>query len=187
MSTHSENILYLHGLGSNGASSTAAALRTAGLRVLSPDYSPQNYTASIAWLQDYVDLKGISLLVGTSMGGYYALKLSELTGLRAVAVNACFEPARLLAEYLSNPAPDYDSGGTIVFTQDLLDAFEPLHSENIPAPVIIIGEQDDTIPAAWQKDFCKKQDWPWLMTGWGHRVGDAKRLADVIRSHLTRC
>lgn len=58
----------------------------------------------------------------------------------------------------------YGTGEEIYFTLDMLQAFAPLHREKIAAPLIIIGERDETIPAAWQKDFCIQQAWRWLST-----------------------
>ena len=79
------------------------------------DYAPQNYTASISLLTELIKEQQPALLAGTSMGGYYALKLAELTGIPCLAVNACFEPALSLSKYLQQPAEDYANGGFISF------------------------------------------------------------------------
>lgn len=175
-------VLYLHGLGSSGASSTVEGLRSLGLEVVAPDYRPQYFDESVAQLRDLVAASGVELLAGTSMGGYYALTLAALTGLPVVAVNPCFEPDKHLAKYLTTPAEDFVTGEPIVFTGEMLAAFQPLDGARITDPVIVVGEQDDLIPASYQKQFCAQQGWRWLSTDWGHRVGDKEKLAEILRS-----
>lgn len=177
-----DRVLYLHGLGSSGASSTVEGLRSLGLEVVAPDYRPQYFDESVAQLSELVATSGVELLAGTSMGGYYALVLSALTGLPVVAVNPCFEPGKHLAKYLTEPAEDFVSGEPICFTEAMLAAFQGLDSAAVPQPVIVVGEQDDLIPASYQKQFCTQRGWGWLSTDWGHRVGDKAQLAEILRT-----
>ncbi|WP_271273166.1 YqiA/YcfP family alpha/beta fold hydrolase [Aliamphritea hakodatensis] len=177
-------VFYLHGLGSGGQASTALALRNAGLNITAPDYAPQDYTASIALLTQLITKQQPALLAGTSMGGYYALKLAELTGIPCLAVNACFEPALSLSKYLQQPAEDYANGGVIHFTPAMLNAFTPLNSAVRPAG-IVIGRRDESIPADYQQAFCEQMGWHYQFQDWGHRVEDAQWLATEIRKALT--
>ncbi len=48
-------ILYLHGLGSSGQSSTVQGLQAAGLEVVAPDYKPQHFTESLQQLAAQVE------------------------------------------------------------------------------------------------------------------------------------
>ncbi|MBN3563830.1 YqiA/YcfP family alpha/beta fold hydrolase [Aliamphritea spongicola] len=173
-------VIYLHGLGSSGQASTALALRDAGLDITAPDYAPQDYTASISLLTELITEQQPALLAGTSMGGYYALKLAELTGIPCLAVNACFEPALSLSKYLQQPAEDYASGGLIHFTPPMLHAFPPLSAAVQPAS-IIIGRRDESIPADYQQAFCEQMGWHYQFQDWGHRVEDGHWLASEIR------
>ncbi|GGI78027.1 YqiA/YcfP family alpha/beta fold hydrolase [Shewanella gelidii] len=174
--------LYLHGLGSGGQSSTVTGLKQAGLEVTSVDYQPEFYSQSIQALTDLIMQQPITGVLGTSMGGYYALKLSELTGLRAVAVNVCFEPAKHLQKYLHQPAMNYVTQQPIRIDQAMLDDFAPINPALTPLPTIVIGEQDDLIPAAYQKQFCQNSQWPFITTDWGHRVSNKAKFAEIIRS-----
>lgn len=78
--------LYLHGLGSNGLTNTAKGLRSLGVDVLSPSYTPHAYENALAMLKREISIFSPDLLIGTSMGGYFALKLAEESGLPVVAV-----------------------------------------------------------------------------------------------------
>ncbi len=177
------NVIYLHGLGSSGQASTAISLQKAGLNIIAPDYAPQDYQGSISELTQIIAEQQPALLAGTSMGGYYALKLAELTGLPCLAVNACFEPALSLSKYLQQPAEDYAHGGFIHFEPSMLHAFTPLCASVQPAG-IIIGRRDESIPADYQQAFCEQMGWTFQLRDWGHRVEDSPWLAEKIRRIL---
>ncbi|WP_261843842.1 YqiA/YcfP family alpha/beta fold hydrolase [Aliamphritea ceti] len=176
-------VIYLHGLGSSGQASTAVSLRKAGLNIVAPDYAPQQYQDSIRQLLQLISQQQPALLVGTSMGGYYALKLTELTGLPCLAINACYEPALSLSKYLQQPAEDYANGGLIYFTPPMLHAFTPL-SPAVKPKGIIIGKRDESIPAEYQQAFCQQMGWNWQLKDWGHRVEDSQWLAEEIKRLL---
>lgn len=176
-------IIYLHGLGSNGQSSTSRGLTELGFTVISPDYRPQFFSESIKQLSELVENNHPSLIAGTSMGGYYALKLFERFTLPTIAINPCFDPATLLKKYLEQPAHDYVTDTPIPFNHAMLDAFKPISSTNGPQPdalEIVIGMNDDVIPAALQQQFCKQQGWNWSEVDWGHRVDDVGLLGEMI-------
>lgn len=172
--------MYLHGLGSNGESSTAKALQQAGVNILAPSYAPQSFDESVRDLADALKTNGINQLIGTSMGGYYALKLSEITGIPAIVINACYEPQRHLRKYIGQSAVNYATGEPIPFYEETIDAFEPLDCERINTPVIFIGENDDVLLPEGQKAFCTAAGWHWISVPWGHRVQDP----NVIVEHL---
>lgn len=164
--------MYLHGLGSDGESSTAKALKQAGIDITAPTYAPQSFRESLEKLPEIVRNSGIDQLIGTSMGGYYALKLSEMTGVPAMVINACYEPHRHLQKYLGQSAMNYATGEPIPFDREMIDTFEPLKTGQIPSPVILVGERDDVLLPDDQKAFCTAQGWDWISVDWGHRVED---------------
>lgn len=176
-------IIYLHGLGSNGQSSTARGLSELGFDLISPNYRPQFCNESLKQLIQLVECNQPTLIAGTSMGGYYALKLFERFALPTIAINPCFEPTLLLAKYLDQPAHDYVTDTPIPFDQAMLDAFEPIASTNGQHPdtlQIVIGMNDDVIPATQQQQFCILQGWSWSEVDWGHRVDDVGLLGEMI-------
>ena len=178
-------IIYLHGLGSNGQSSTACGLSELGFDVISPDYRPQFFSESLEQLIQLVEHSQPTLIAGTSMGGYYALKLFELFALPTIAINPCFDPATLLQKYLEQPAHDFITDAPIPFDQAMLDAFESIASTHGQQPddlEIVIGMNDDVIPAKLQQRFCKQQGWNWSEVDWGHRVDDVGLLGEMINS-----
>jgi predicted esterase YcpF (UPF0227 family) len=174
-------ILYLHGLGSNGQSSTVKGLNAEGLEIIAPDYKPHQFDESLALLRDIISTSNISFLAGTSMGAYYALRLHMETGLPVCAVNPCFEPDVYLRKYLNEPAIDYANDGLIEITTELLSQFETLTLINSEKLTIIIGQNDDVIPTEYQESYCTARQIPWLNTDWGHRIVDPHFLAEIIK------
>lgn len=177
-------ILYLHGLGSSGQANTALGLKAAGLNLHAPSYAPEDYPAAMAQLQAVLAEQSVEMIVGTSMGGYYALRLAEQYPLPVIAINPCFEPSQLLRPCLNEAPWDYARERPIPFTQTMLDAFVPLQPKRLPDPVIIIGDHDEVIPTRYQQQYCTEAGWSWQATDWGHRVGDTDWLAALIRRQL---
>jgi predicted esterase YcpF (UPF0227 family) len=105
------SILYIHGLNSSPASSKARQLSAAmgdmglqaRLRIPSLHHHPRR---AIAQLEALIDELERPVLVGSSLGGYYATYLAERYGLKALLINPAVRPHALFDGYLglqSNP------------------------------------------------------------------------------------
>ena len=94
-------ILYLHGFGSCGEGNKSKALRAyfGEEEVLSPDlaYAPQDVIRSIDKL---ITEEQVTLLVGSSLGGFYATYLAEKFLLPAVLINPSVTPWQTLAKHV---------------------------------------------------------------------------------------
>lgn len=91
-----KKIIYFHGFSSAGSTGTATNLRNylyeKDVRILSPDI-PTSPKEAVEFLRNYVAQEQPDLIIGTSMGGFYA----ELqTGYKRILVNPSFHMARLL-------------------------------------------------------------------------------------------
>lgn len=177
-------ILYLHGLGSSSRSTTAVALSNFGVSLLAPDYAPQHYQRSITQLCAVIEAQQPGYVIGTSMGGYYALKLFERFSLPTLVVNPCYNPAGLLQPYLAKPAWDYAAERPIHFSVEMLQAFEevllPQDSAILARLRVISGRKDDLIAIEGQRRFCRQHGIQQFETNWGHRVEDAAVLLQQL-------
>ncbi|MAZ56775.1 hypothetical protein CL653_03215 [bacterium] len=181
-------ILYLHGLGSSGESSTVQNLRTSLNHVfldgelVAPTYSPQD---AGAWRRFYATADEYDVIVGTSMGGYHALRLAE-AGVAApvLVVNAAFDPASMLSKYLNQPLPDY-TGSSVptVMSKEMVNQFKkPNLIKHNHVPIVwVIGSRDDVIDPQEQLAFAQSIGCEVVETNWGHRVEDSKFLVKQIR------
>lgn len=91
-----KKIIYFHGFSSAGSTGTATNLRNylyeKDVRILSPDI-PTSPKEAVEFLKNYVAQEQPDLIIGTSMGGFYA----ELqTGYKRILVNPSFHMAKLL-------------------------------------------------------------------------------------------
>ena len=89
-------VLYLHGLGSDGSSRTARMLKAAlgEGRVVAPDFDMSDPEGALRQAKEEIAADpSISLVVGTSMGGFVALCLQQIP---RIAVNPCTRPSAIL-------------------------------------------------------------------------------------------
>ena len=94
-------ILYIHGFASCGDSTKTRLLRAhfGDEELLAPDL-PVEPDAAMALLEHLVADNDVSLLIGSSLGGFYATALSHKSGLPAVLINPSCHPYRTLAPYV---------------------------------------------------------------------------------------
>ena len=119
--------LFIHGLASSGAYKMASSLRILlkPCEVISPDV-PIEPGEALALLRRICDIENPDLVIGLSLGGFWAQKLR---GCRKILVNPDFHVSRLLRtmtgerEYLS---PRADGARTFTITDEICDAYEEL-------------------------------------------------------------
>lgn len=91
-----KKILYIHGFGSAGSTGTATIMRNLlyekDVRVISPDV-PTSPAEALPFLKSFAEQEQPDLIIGTSMGGFYA---EQLRGYKRILVNPSFHMARLL-------------------------------------------------------------------------------------------
>ena len=73
-----KTITYLHGFGSSGQSGTVSHLRNLmpEYNVLAPDI-PVNPAEALPFLKNYCETNHPDLIIGTSMGGMYAMQMHD--------------------------------------------------------------------------------------------------------------
>jgi predicted esterase YcpF (UPF0227 family) len=129
------HILYLHGLNSSPASLKAQQLTCLmqqlgwqdQLHVPALHHHPRQALQQLQALLAELDRP---VLVGSSLGGYYATHLAERHGLRALLINPAVNPHRLFQGALG-PQTNYYSGETWELTEDHVAALAELE---VPAP-----------------------------------------------------
>lgn len=94
-------ILYLHGFGSCGEGNKSLELKKyfGEENVLSPDLYPSPLDA-ISMIEGLLKSEKIDLLIGSSLGGFYATYLAEKYKKKAVLLNPSTQPWKTLAPYV---------------------------------------------------------------------------------------
>ncbi len=135
MPSASPSILYIHGLNSSPASFKASQLQRAmarlglaeQLRVPALHHHPRQ---AVDQLEALIAELGRPVLVGSSLGGYYATGLAERHGLRALLINPAVRPHLLFDAYLG-PQQNYYSDETWELTAGHIAALAELE---VPPP-----------------------------------------------------
>jgi uncharacterized protein len=130
-----QSILYIHGLNSSPASLKASQLSRAmaqlglaeQLRVPALHHHPRQ---ALAQLEVLIAELGRPVLVGSSLGGYYATFLAERHGLPGLLINPAVRPHLRFDGYLG-PQKNYYSDETWELTADHVSALAEL---DVPAP-----------------------------------------------------
>jgi len=94
-------ILYIHGFASCGDSTKTRLLKEyfGTSEIISPDL-PVEPDEALAFLRGLIASNPVTLLVGSSLGGFYATKLSGEFGLDAVLINPSVHPYRTLSSFV---------------------------------------------------------------------------------------
>lgn len=94
------NILYLHGFASSGNSGTAKEIQEClpNCKVISPDL-PIHPSEALELINKIVDEQKIDLVIGTSMGGYFAAQISDRM---KILVNPSFHVSRMMKNRLGD-------------------------------------------------------------------------------------
>jgi predicted esterase YcpF (UPF0227 family) len=128
-------LLYIHGLNSSALSKKATQLTalmqrlglSEQLRVPELHHHPRQ---AIAQLESAISELGRPLLVGSSLGGYYATHLADRHGLKAVLINPAVNPHQLFDGFLGTQTNLY-SGESWELTHDHVAALAELE---VPPP-----------------------------------------------------
>lgn len=147
-------VLFIHGLASSGAYKMASSLRILlkGSEVIAPDV-PIDPREAMALLEGICRDERLDLIVGLSLGGFWAQKLR---GYRKILVNPDFHISRLLRtmtgerEYLS---PRRDGALTFTVTDALCDEyarlesveFDGLASEEVALTTGMFADRDEMV------------------------------------------
>lgn len=132
MASHTPTFLYLHGFNSSPASQKASQLVRAcqrlgiaeRLRVPALHHHPRQ---AIAQCERAIAELGAPLLIGSSLGGYYATYLAERHGLKAVLVNPAVQPHLRFDGHLG-PQRNLYSGETWQLTLEHIQALAALEA-----------------------------------------------------------
>ncbi len=128
----SGSILYIHGFNSAPSSKKATQLvavmqqlgKNEQLRVPALHHHPRE---AIAQLERAIAELGAPLLVGSSLGGYYATYLAERHGLKALLINPAVNPHQMFDGYLGSQQNLY-TGETWELTVDHVHALAELET-----------------------------------------------------------
>ncbi|QWD61677.1 YqiA/YcfP family alpha/beta fold hydrolase [Polynucleobacter sp. MWH-UH25E] len=154
-------LVYLHGFRSSPRSSKAM-MTGEGIKSISNSenpiewYCPQLLASpkeSMAMVEDYIKRSGADqmVVVGSSLGGFYANYLAEKYGCKAIVLNPAVRAARELAPHVGMMTA-YDSDEPFDFRPEYIDELRALQVEKIsnPSRYFLIAAKGDEL-LDWQE------------------------------------
>ncbi|MDE5869691.1 MAG: hypothetical protein K2H18_05615 [Muribaculaceae bacterium] len=146
MDRNKTKIVYLHGLGSSGSSTTAQRLRRSlpKQEVISPDIPVQPELAIQALKRLSTFLGPNDIIIGTSLGGLYA---QLFRGWRRILINPSFHTSRHLEEKVGTRQPFHnpreDGAKDYEVTEKLVKKFKAMEAKQFDPKYGIIGKRRD--------------------------------------------
>lgn len=149
-----KTILYAHGFKSSSRSRKANQLREyvqdhgIAVNFIAPDL---NFKPDMALAQLRLACEGIAAddltIIGSSLGGFYAIVMAEKLGCRAVLLNPSIRPFDTLRQYLGVQANIY-TGEKFEFNSSHIAQLEALFVPRISTPsryFLIVGTGDEVL------------------------------------------
>ncbi len=138
-------ILYIHGFASCGNSNKTKLLRENFNGVLCPDV-PVDPDEAIAFLQKLIIANNVDLIIGSSLGGFYAAYFAEKFEIKTVLLNPSTQPFLTLAPYVGENT-FFCSGETFEWKKEHITKLwsYAIAKNSIKAPVLVIVQKGDEV------------------------------------------
>lgn len=163
-------MIYIHGFNSGPNTSTA--------KLLGPNTKCASYKSDKSFFENFESLKkqinSEEILVGTSLGGFYAAML----GIKSILVNPCTFPEKVLVPgYYSNYNNVLEK--KFYLSQEVINTYKgTIFPAGVPR-LIIIGLNDTLIDPQENIDFWSKRGR--VITGnFGHRIKSFEPFKDEM-------
>lgn len=141
-------MLYIHGFASCGDSNKTRILKEhfGKDEVLAPDI-PVDPDEAMAFLRTLIEQGNVKMIVGSSLGGYYAAYLSSLYDTVMVLINPSTRPYETLAAFVGSNRRWCD-GSPFVWKPSYLDALKKYEISEVkksPGGVVLLQSGDEVL------------------------------------------
>ena len=177
-------ILYIHGFASCGDSNKTRLLKTHFKDILSPDV-PVDPDEAISFLQKMIVDNEVSLIIGSSLGGYYAAYLAEKFQIKTVLLNPSTQPFLTLAPYVGTNE-FFCSGESFEWTRAHIHKLMPyaISKNSIKVPVLVLLQKGDEV-LDYTKAEAVYEDYQLIVQeGGNHRFENLDEYIEVISDFI---
>jgi predicted esterase YcpF (UPF0227 family) len=125
-------------------------------------------------------------VIGSSLGGFYATRLSALTGCRAVLLNPAVDPARDLARHIGEHTAWHDPQERFFFRPEYVQELRALAVGALPEParVLLVAATGDEV-LDWREMVARYPGSPQrIVPGSDHALSDFAAHLDAVLAHL---
>ena len=162
-----KKIIYLHGYGSSNKSIKSIELKQY-FDVLCPNI-PIKYDEAFKFLTIYLKDKTDYILVGTSLGGYWAGVMSELFHIPAVLINPSCDPQSTLINYKNENLDEIE-----------LSKYKSLSLTNAIPRIVLLAKDDNIIDYKIAETRLSPISDVKLFDTGGHRFNDINKISFYI-------
>ncbi|WP_250656617.1 YqiA/YcfP family alpha/beta fold hydrolase [Alkalimarinus coralli] len=186
-------LVYLHGFNSSPESYKAQVLRAyletsdyqCNYLIPRLSYSPAQVACSLSELIEQQLMLGPVALIGSSLGGYYAIYFAEKYGLKAALINPAVKPYTLLTDYLGENKNLY-SHERYTLTEGHMNELLAMDVETLSHPerlFLLTQTADQTLN--YREAVLKLKGSPsWIESGGTHEFSAFTRVIPAIMSFL---
>lgn len=180
-------IVYLHGFLSSPQSAKGREMRRianqAGLSFWAPDLTLGPNAAVETILKGLEDKDSDSyVLVGSSLGGFYAAAVSGMTGARAVLLNPATQPWTIASRYQGEQSLMDGSGRKIVVLRQFgaeLEALDKWIRNDASDMLVVLTRGDEVLDYRLARDRFTEATMVILPAG-DHTISDFPRISDMV-------
>lgn len=175
-------IMYVHGFGSSfdPQSDKIVTLSQLG-EVVGMSYDYTAHPADTAsHLVDFALEQMPDVIVGTSLGGWYAAEVGALTGIPVVLINPAVTPSKTLRKYLGTNEDWY--GNIYTLTEGVVDAYSAINLN--ACALVAVDKDDEVISAAATASVLEGTYNVVAFNGGSHRFDHMAELLPMITKHV---
>ena len=187
------HLLYLHGFRSSPQSAKARQMQD-WVQTQRPDVHwwcpqlPPSPREAMAMVEKSIATWPCEsmVVVGSSLGGFYATWVAERTGCCAALLNPAIDPARGLAKYIGEQTSWHDPQDHFFFREEFIGELQALHCPTLTHPAryfALICKGDEVLD--WHEMHGKYADCPGLLLDGGdHAISDFAQHMPAVLAHL---
>jgi len=152
-------VLYIHGFASSGRGEKARMVRNYfGKKSLAPtiSYIPDLALDTLSQIVERTLIHEPVYLIGSSLGGFYAIELAELYDLKAVLVNPSIEPHKTLTQ--SGMVPNFYDLSRFEWSPSHIETLKRIRIETLKRPekyLVMLQTGDDVLDYRVAKERLK--------------------------------
>lgn len=183
------NLVYLHGFGSNNQTEKGILLKKTfsgdNFNVIVPNL-PVDHLEAITLIKNILSVKGEFILIGTSLGGFYADFFNKIADVPCLLMNPLINPEQMERHIGTNK--NYNSNLDFEYTKEnfrnLIELSNKKNEDDYTtSPSYVLAAIDDEI-CDWKdasKFFTKDNHWFQKSPSGGHRFSNNKMFIDTLK------
>lgn len=178
------NIIYLHGFNSDGNGSTATSLKNNYKElIICPSYDYGNADKAYKQINSIVSESinhGDLVIIGTSLGGFWANYFSEKYNIKCILINPALTPDKSLIKFIGKNK-NFSNGKIIDFTKDDAEKYKKYELSESPNvyKTIFLGAKDTVIDPINTKQYFKNRN-VIIDKDEEHQIKDVTKIINLI-------